>query len=71
MGLFRRATSINTLAWLTPINGSGCPRPTANECRRFGLSGWAEMRGAAPWRRDAKWERNYEAWMAHAVSTLR
>lgn len=74
MGLFGKATSINTLAWATPMRVGGS-LPLSVRSRPGGEPGDSPrivVREAfARWERDGTWQRNYEAWMANAVSTLR
>jgi hypothetical protein len=69
MGLFRGAKYVNTLAWSTPSSDRGSPQFSASGSRGDALR--ERKRGSRHWERAAKWERNYEAWMAHTVSALR
>jgi hypothetical protein len=75
MGLFLSAKSINTLAWSSttlrdresPQRGeSGSPGGSPAGGRPRGIPEAYDR-----WERHAMWQRNYSAWMAHAVPALR
>ena len=73
MGLFLRATSINTLAWSTTLSGRGSPQRgvSGSQGSPDGPIPSGMPQGYPRWERHARWARNYAAWMSHAVSALR